>query len=153
MRHWEPGDRIYLVGSSRGAYTVRALAGMLATVGILRRGSENLVPYAIAVFSREVDGSQAVPIVFLGLYTRKLRTAGSVRHAVAIDEKRRPYGSATYHHRQVPHHAQVHESVRAQMTRDQAYAPTLPADVVWVDPSWWSPGGSQPPERHGTEWN
>jgi uncharacterized protein (DUF2235 family) len=34
-RVYEPGDRIYLFGFSRGAYTVRALAGMIGTCGVL----------------------------------------------------------------------------------------------------------------------
>ncbi|MEM7489112.1 MAG: DUF2235 domain-containing protein [Pseudomonadota bacterium] len=33
---WRPGDRIYLLGFSRGAYAVRALAGMIDRVGLLR---------------------------------------------------------------------------------------------------------------------
>lgn len=36
-RHYEPGDRIVLVGFSRGAYTVRALAGMITGQGLLDR--------------------------------------------------------------------------------------------------------------------
>jgi uncharacterized protein (DUF2235 family) len=36
-RSYEPGDRIYLFGFSRGAYTVRTLAGMIVSCGILRR--------------------------------------------------------------------------------------------------------------------
>lgn len=35
-RHYQPGDDIVLCGFSRGAYTVRALAGMIATLGLLR---------------------------------------------------------------------------------------------------------------------
>ena len=31
---WEPGDRIFLFGFSRGAYTVRCLAGVIARCGI-----------------------------------------------------------------------------------------------------------------------
>lgn len=50
--HWEPGDRIYLFGFSRGAYTARALAGMLRTVGLVRPGSENLVNYLVAGYTR-----------------------------------------------------------------------------------------------------
>jgi uncharacterized protein (DUF2235 family) len=50
MRNWEPGDRIYLFGFSRGAYTVRALAGMLRLVGLLEPGQENLIPYALRLF-------------------------------------------------------------------------------------------------------
>lgn len=35
VRHWEPGDRIYLFGFSRGAFTVRLLTGLIAHCGIL----------------------------------------------------------------------------------------------------------------------
>jgi uncharacterized protein (DUF2235 family) len=34
-RHFEPGDRIVIVGFSRGAYTARALAGLIAARGLL----------------------------------------------------------------------------------------------------------------------
>ena len=34
-RYYEPGDEIHIAGFSRGAYTARALAGMIATVGLL----------------------------------------------------------------------------------------------------------------------
>lgn len=34
-RHYQPGDRIVLIGFSRGAYTVRALAGLIAARGLL----------------------------------------------------------------------------------------------------------------------
>ncbi|MFC9294509.1 DUF2235 domain-containing protein [Streptomyces sp. NPDC057011] len=129
MHHYEPGDRILLFGFSRGAYTARALAGLLKAVGLLRPGSENLVPYAIAVyaknrdwspddwkqlhhfagsFSRKVDERTGIPVHFMGvwdsvkaagvlrwnlrwLFTRRIPNVGRVRHAVSIDEKRRPY--------------------------------------------------------------
>ena len=34
-RNYQPGDRITIVGFSRGAYTARALAGMISSVGLL----------------------------------------------------------------------------------------------------------------------
>ena len=34
-RHYRPGDAIYISGFSRGAYTARTLAGMIARVGLL----------------------------------------------------------------------------------------------------------------------
>jgi uncharacterized protein (DUF2235 family) len=37
IRLWRPGDRIFLFGFSRGAYTVRCLAGVLAKCGIPTR--------------------------------------------------------------------------------------------------------------------
>src|SRR6201998_571374 len=47
MRMFEPDDHIYVFGFSRGAYTARALCGMLHTVGLLTQGNESLIPYAI----------------------------------------------------------------------------------------------------------
>lgn len=35
-KNYQPGDHIYIVGFSRGAYTARALAGMIATQGLLK---------------------------------------------------------------------------------------------------------------------
>jgi uncharacterized protein (DUF2235 family) len=43
MNTWQPGDKVFVFGFSRGAYTARALCGMLYRVGLLRPGSENLV--------------------------------------------------------------------------------------------------------------
>jgi uncharacterized protein (DUF2235 family) len=37
IRHWQPGDRIYLFGFSRGAYTVRCVAAVVALCGIPTR--------------------------------------------------------------------------------------------------------------------
>lgn len=37
IRMWEPGDRIFLFGFSRGAYTVRCLGGVLAFCGVPTR--------------------------------------------------------------------------------------------------------------------
>lgn len=37
VRVYEPGDRIFLFGFSRGAFTVRTLAGFIVNCGILRR--------------------------------------------------------------------------------------------------------------------
>lgn len=37
IRYWRPGDRIFLFGFSRGAYTVRCVAGVLANCGVPTR--------------------------------------------------------------------------------------------------------------------
>ena len=47
MQFYEPGDSIYLFGFSRGAFTVRAVASLLRMYGMIRKGNEALVPYAI----------------------------------------------------------------------------------------------------------
>ena len=58
MAHYEPGDKIFLFGFSRGAFTVRAVAGMLHSVGLLHPGTENLIPYAQRYW-REDFGSES----------------------------------------------------------------------------------------------
>jgi uncharacterized protein (DUF2235 family) len=51
MNNYLRGDRIYLFGFSRGAYTARALAGLLRTVGLLEKGATNLIPYALKLYT------------------------------------------------------------------------------------------------------
>jgi uncharacterized protein (DUF2235 family) len=41
IRHWRPGDRIFLFGFSRGAYTVRCLGGVLANCGVPTRWNKD----------------------------------------------------------------------------------------------------------------
>ena len=50
MDCYEPKDQIFLFGYSRGAYTVRALAGMLHKCGLLTKGSNHLVSYASEIY-------------------------------------------------------------------------------------------------------
>jgi uncharacterized protein (DUF2235 family) len=48
--NYEPGDRIFLFGFSRGAYTVRSLAGLLRQLWILRAEASGRVPEAIDLY-------------------------------------------------------------------------------------------------------
>lgn len=53
MRTFEPDDDVYVFGFSRGAYTARALCGMLHMLGLLTEGNEGLIPYAIRMTKRK----------------------------------------------------------------------------------------------------
>lgn len=55
MQYWEPGDRVYMFGFSRGAYTARVLAGLLHALGLLPRGNYNLIPYVLRYFQQLRD--------------------------------------------------------------------------------------------------
>ncbi|KAJ7664080.1 hypothetical protein B0H17DRAFT_886341, partial [Mycena rosella] len=44
-------DHIYLFGFSRGAYQVRALAGMIETVGLLLPGNDAQIPFAYELYA------------------------------------------------------------------------------------------------------
>jgi uncharacterized protein (DUF2235 family) len=47
MNHFEAGDQLFVFGFSRGAYTVRAVTSLLHMYGLIRRGNEPLIRYAI----------------------------------------------------------------------------------------------------------
>jgi len=51
MNRYNPGDKIFLFGFSRGAFTARALGGMLYNFGILQKGSKNLIPYVSKMYN------------------------------------------------------------------------------------------------------
>jgi uncharacterized protein (DUF2235 family) len=133
LQTYEPGDKVFIFGFSRGAYTARLLAAMTYRAGLLRHGCENLVPYLVAAFTKggewskkdwdtiseftkvfgisiveDGDRRNSLPIEFLGLFdsvkalgllrwsprypfTRKLPRVKHVRHAISIDERRRPF--------------------------------------------------------------
>jgi len=115
MRYHQEGDRIYIFGFSRGAYTARAVAAMVHKVGLLTEGNEELIPCAWDMFAKQSDKtiaegfkktfSRDVPIHFLGLwdtvssvgwvwdqkhlpFTQNNPSVKTVRHAVALDERR-----------------------------------------------------------------
>ena len=114
MRRYEEGDKIYLFGFSRGAFTVRSLAGMLHKCGLLRERLDNMVPYAAKMYNTAGNDESAegfkntfsipCPVHFIGVWdTVKslfLNAGGRFHdaslndevaygfHAVALDEKR-----------------------------------------------------------------
>jgi uncharacterized protein (DUF2235 family) len=87
-RTWQDGDRIYIFGFSRGAYTARVLAGFVHLMGLLRPEQAHLAGSALTAYKRvntdnkleiawqfrRVIGGRRVPIHFMGLWD----TVGSV---------------------------------------------------------------------------
>ena len=84
-QNYEEGDEIYVVGFSRGAYTARSLAGMIARVGLLTKRSlvEERLPAAVRLYQRKDppegafgasidefkhDHCHAAPVHFLGVF-------------------------------------------------------------------------------------
>ncbi|KAK3322735.1 hypothetical protein B0H66DRAFT_473335 [Apodospora peruviana] len=56
MRYYEAGDKIYIFGFSRGAFTARFLCRMVHTVGLLCKGNEEMVPFAYRLYQRYLAG-------------------------------------------------------------------------------------------------
>lgn len=79
---YRPGDRIYLFGFSRGAYTVRALAGLVHMVGLLEPDQLNLATFALNAYKHaseqeelhvawdfaRVTGTRHVSLHFVGVW-------------------------------------------------------------------------------------
>jgi uncharacterized protein (DUF2235 family) len=57
--NYTPGDEIFIFGFSRGAFTARSFAGLLATCGILRRRDAAKVTEAIQLYQRRDADSPA----------------------------------------------------------------------------------------------
>ena len=117
MATFRPDDRIYLFGFSRGAFTVRSLAGMLHKCGLLRSDAANFVEYAGKIYnSTNVDGmasefraefGRPCPVHFVGVWDTVESLVMNARkrfhdatlnpevsngfHALAIDEVRRDF--------------------------------------------------------------
>lgn len=60
MANYRDGDRIFLIGFSRGAYTARALAGALRHFGLLDEQHDNVVPYVWQMYSDPPEDGGAV---------------------------------------------------------------------------------------------
>ncbi|MFN4089317.1 MAG: DUF2235 domain-containing protein [Alphaproteobacteria bacterium] len=67
VRQYRPGDRIYLVGFSRGAFTARCIAGVISRAGVLRAENIRYVPEVVQLYRmRETpaDGLDLDPNLF-----------------------------------------------------------------------------------------
>lgn len=117
MDCYEPDDRLFLFGFSRGAFTVRSLAGMLYKCGLLRSNHGNLIEYASKLYnSKDNDDvaagfratfSRTCGVYFIGVWDtveslilnagkrfHDARLNPDIKfgcHALAIDEKRRDF--------------------------------------------------------------
>jgi uncharacterized protein (DUF2235 family) len=67
-RTYEPEDQMFFFGFSRGAYTVRALAGLIHFLGLVRPELENMATLAWAIYANEAH-----------VYTVSRRFAGGNR--------------------------------------------------------------------------
>jgi len=141
MQNWTPGTKISIFGFSRGAYTARALAGMLHKVGLLTRGNEEQVPFAFKMYQCEnrtgwdmSDGFKhtfcnEVEVDFLGVW----ETVASVG---LFSSKDLPFTSSD-HHIRVFRHAISLDERRCKFKANQWQEPYAP-------PNSNAPGGAKP---------
>lgn len=70
INEFEDEDKVYLFGFSRGAYTVRALCGLLHMFGLLRPGNEGMIPYAMRLFKSGKNDKFEVAAKFKTTFSR-----------------------------------------------------------------------------------
>jgi uncharacterized protein (DUF2235 family) len=168
MNYWEPGDRVFLFGFSRGAYSARVLVGLLHSLGLLPQGSENLVPYLTRLyggtrssgsywrlcnkfrrtFARPIGGTQTrrFPIHFLGVWD----TVSSV--GWVWDPKTYPYTAGNPSVATVRHAVSIGE--RRAFFRQNLFKPVIRGQNLKEH---WFPGahtdvGGGDLEAHGGIW-
>lgn len=57
VHNYEPGDQLFLFGFSRGAYTVRSLAGLIRNCGLLQRAQAARIPEAYELYRQRTPAS------------------------------------------------------------------------------------------------
>ena len=68
MEHYNPGDEIFLFGFSRGAFTARSLAGLIARCGLLKADAPMSF---MQLYERYQRGDESPPIYELKYFHRK----------------------------------------------------------------------------------
>ena len=85
MRYYTQGDKIYIFGFSRGAYTARFLSKMIDSIGLLSMGNEEMIYFAWEAFSdfqtnrntgAEADITEALMNQFKSNFCRTGEVAG-----------------------------------------------------------------------------
>ncbi|GAW01068.1 hypothetical protein LENED_002638 [Lentinula edodes] len=125
MQNFRTGDKICLFGFSRGAYTARALAGMLYKVGLLPRDNQEQIVFAYKLYTRTDNAGirlsagfkktycQPVEIEFLGVwdtvasvgviatktlpFTSDNSSIKTFRQALSLDEHRARFKPNLFH--------------------------------------------------------
>ncbi|MDQ7249088.1 DUF2235 domain-containing protein [Dongia sedimenti] len=59
VRHYEPGDQIFIFGFSRGAYTARCIAGVIERCGLLKSENIRFAKDAITLYRRRKPEKEA----------------------------------------------------------------------------------------------
>jgi uncharacterized protein (DUF2235 family) len=162
MKEFQPDDRIFIFGFSRGAYTARALCGLLHMCGLLTPGNEALIPYALRLYkSNDTDKFQvaagfrstfSIPCkpYFVGLWDT-VNSIGWILDPIHISGGRLPY-TATMPDVSVVRHA-VSIDERRAFFRQNLFKVPPPANQdlkeVWFAGVHSDVGGSYPEAESG----
>jgi uncharacterized protein (DUF2235 family) len=150
VQNYEPGDEIWLFGFSRGAYTVRCIAGMLNKCGILERKNAHQIPDAFDFYKnskikpgdpesdqwrqQRCHDAGRGPVAFIGVWDTVGALGIPTRVLAFMDEKDLFYDHELGSNVQVARHAVAIDERRSD------FAPTLwgPREATDVKQVWFA---------------
>jgi hypothetical protein len=108
MQNFRDGDKVCMFGFSRGAYTARALAGMLHKVGLLPAGNHQQVPFAYKMYTDHNDRGWKQSIAFKRAFCRDIEIEflgvwDTVQSVGVIPKHRLPFTASSNHVRYFRH--------------------------------------------------
>ncbi len=77
MFNYDPEDKVYVFGFSRGAYTARSFVGLVRSVGILQRHHARQVKRAIRIYKRGKGYESLDMLNFRAKYSMHISTCGA----------------------------------------------------------------------------
>ncbi len=130
---YEPGDRLYLFGFSRGAYTVRALAGMIQYCGIVDLNQGGLLGKKDEL-DAHVKGcwKEFHDVAFTGEWDRKRAGRRAAEAGAASDPGRIDEATATRRRRMLAHAPESPLRIRMLGVWDTVSAVGMPVDELKI---------------------
>ena len=141
--NWEPGDELYFFGFSRGAFTVRTLAGFMNTVGLLQKDDEYYTADLYALYEKSTKGDsdewmhafrnirnhrKCPPIRFIGVWD----TVGSLGAPGALGQL---FNQDKYKYHDIGLHPAIENAFHA-LAIDERRKPFQPS--LWERPEGWT---------------
>lgn len=138
---YRPGDRIFLLGYSRGAYAVRSLAGIIDRIGLIRRdeATESNIRQIYRLYQMDPDGATAQAFARLYCHPETVIEMVGVWDTVKALGLRVPLlwrlqtDSHAFHNHELGRSVRHGYHALALDERRRAYAP-----VLWQCPQDWS---------------
>jgi uncharacterized protein (DUF2235 family) len=144
--NYEQGDELFFFGFSRGAFTVRTLAGFMNTVGIIDKDDDFFLPEIYAcyekghkpgspewkrAFRKVRDAKPCPPIKFIGVWD----TVGALGAPGVIGKVASAFNGNKYSHHDVGLHPTILNAYHA-LALDERRKPFKPA--LWKRPAGWT---------------
>lgn len=140
--NYQPGDELYLFGFSRGAFTVRTLAGFMNTVGLLQKDDEYYTAELYRLYEKSTreqseewlhafrnirDHRKCPPIRFIGVWD----TVGALGAPGLLGQW---FNKSKYKYHDLGLHPTIEHAYQA-LALDERRAPFAP--VLWARPGDW----------------